>query len=261
MRTLLICHADDLLTRESMSRWLASFSVLAGVVVIHEPPGRMKKRIQRELQRIGRWRFLDVIAWRLYHRLRLARRERQWEHDTLARLRQQFAAMADDTPILDVESPNSEACRNFIAAARPDLVIARCKTLLKPEIFSLARQGTWVMHPGICPEYRNAHGCFWALANGDDGKVGMTLLRIDEGIDTGPVYGYFSYPIDPRRDTPGMINHRVILDNLDALRDKLQQIVAGTAMPIDTRGRPSAEWGQPWLSRYLRWQWRVRKSA
>ena len=39
--------------------------------------------------------------------------------------------------------------------------------------------GTFVMHPGICPEYRNAHGCFWALANRDLARVGMTLLRAD----------------------------------------------------------------------------------
>ena len=50
------------------------------------------------------------------------------------------------------------------------------------------------MHPGICPEYRNAHGCFWALANRDLNKVGMTLLRIDKGVDTGPTFGYYTYP-------------------------------------------------------------------
>ncbi|MFN3712176.1 MAG: formyltransferase family protein [Alcanivoracaceae bacterium] len=259
MRTILICHADDLLTRESMSRWLASFSELAGIVIIHEPRARMKKRIAREIERIGRWRFLDVIAWRLYSRLFLAHRERRWQQHILARLSQRFAPAPVGTPVLNVESPNSDSCREFIAAARPDMIIARCKTLLRKEIFALPAHGTWVMHPGICPEYRNAHGCFWALASNDDSNVGMTLLRIDEGIDTGPVYGYFRYSIDPLRDTPTMINHQVVLENLDALRDRLVDIIAGNASPIDTRGRASAEWGQPWLSRYLRWQWRVRR--
>jgi len=36
------------------------------------------------------------------------------------------------------------------------------------------------MHPGICPEYRNSHGCFWALANDDPERVGVTLLQIDK---------------------------------------------------------------------------------
>ena len=60
--------------------------------------------------------------------------------------------------------------------------------ILKRTIFEIPRAGTFVLHPGICPEYRNAHGCFWALANRDLDRVGMTLLRVDAGIDTGPVY-------------------------------------------------------------------------
>ena len=54
----------------------------------------------------------------------------------------------------------------------PDLMIARCKTLLKENVFSIPTHGTFVMHPGICPEYRNAHGCFWAIAN-----AGRTALH------------------------------------------------------------------------------------
>ena len=76
------------------------------------------------------------------------------------------------------------------------------------------------MHPGICPEYRNAHGCFWALATGDTGNAGMTLLRIDRGVDTGPVFGYFR--VDATlAESHIVIQHRVVLDHLDAIRDTL----------------------------------------
>jgi methionyl-tRNA formyltransferase len=108
------------------------------------------------------------------------------------------------------------------------------------------------MHPGICPEYRNAHGCFWALANGDPDNVGMTLLRIDRGVDTGPVFGYFRVNPADRSESHIVLQHRTVLDHLDAIRDRLLQIAAGTASPIPTSGRPSAVWGQPWLTAYLR---------
>ena len=118
-------------------------------------------------------------------------------------------------------------------------------------MFSIPRLGTFVMHPGICPEYRNAHGCFWARATGDHGNVGMTLLRIDRGVDTGPVFGYFR--VDPdAHESHVVTQHRVVLDHLDAVRDTLLAIDAGAAVPIDTSGRPSAAWGQPWLSAHLR---------
>ncbi len=107
------------------------------------------------------------------------------------------------------------------------------------------------MHPGICPEYRNAHCCFWAMATGDHANVGMTLLRIDKGVDTGPVLGYFRVDADPA-ESHVVTQHRVVLEHLDAIRDKLVEIEAGAATPVETAGRASAAWGQPWLSAYLR---------
>jgi folate-dependent phosphoribosylglycinamide formyltransferase PurN len=258
-RTLLICHHDDPLTRESMERWLASFTDLAGIVVIEEPTSRVRRRIRRELERVGALRFLDVLAWRAYARLVLGARDRAWEAAALERVRQRFPAAPAATPVFHTQSPNTEATQAFIERQRPDFAIARCKTLLRKSVFSVPPHGTWVMHPGICPEYRNAHGCFWALARGDHERVGMTLLKIDDGVDTGPVYGYYSYEIDEAAETPAMINHEVVLANLDTLRETFLAIHAGTARPIDTRGRASGVWGQPWLSRYLRWKWRARR--
>jgi methionyl-tRNA formyltransferase len=110
------------------------------------------------------------------------------------------------------------------------------------------------MHPGICPEYRNAHGCFWALANRDTANVGMTLLKIDAGVDTGPVYGYFTYDYNEGAESHIVIQNRVVFENLDSLETKFREILAGTAATIDTQGRKSQAWGQPWLTRYLRWK-------
>lgn len=66
MKTLLICHENALLDREGMARWLASFSELAGIVVLREKGQRKFKRIRREIERVGLPRFVDVSAFRLY---------------------------------------------------------------------------------------------------------------------------------------------------------------------------------------------------
>ena len=42
-----------------------------------------------------------------------------------------------------------------------------------------------------------------------------------------------------------IIQHRVVLENLDALRSKFLEISNGSAIPLNTLGRPSAAWGQP----------------
>jgi hypothetical protein len=250
MRTLLICHDTAPLDREGLARWLGSFSTLAGTLVIREPRRRLTRRIKRELARVGAVRFLDVLAFRLYYRVAQAAADRRWEQRELSRLRQSYPHRPD-APQLVVSSPNSAEAEAFIRDRRPDLVLARCKTLLKERIFTIAPLGTYVLHPGICPEYRNAHGCFWARALGDDDNVGATLLRIDSGIDTGPVFAYFRV-LAPRGESHVVTQHRVVLDHLDGIRDKLLDIAAATAAPIDTSARTSATWGQPWLSAYVR---------
>jgi len=132
------------------------------------------------------------------------------------------------------------------------------ESILNARIFKQATAGTFVMHPGICPQYRNAHGCFWALAQRDMVNVGMTLLKVDNGVDTGPVYGYFRAGFDEVSATHNMIQSMMVFDNLDALRAKFEEILAGTARTIDTRACPSRAWGQPWLTCYMRWKFAAR---
>ncbi len=259
MKTLLICHAGDRLDEIGLARWLGSFSNLAGIIVIHETKRRMWQRIRREIKRVGLLRFCDVLAFRLYYRVFHADADRRWEDRLLHQICRDNPLQDPEPRILFTSSPNSDAAIEFIRNAAPDIMIARCKTILKESVFSIPTRGTFVMHPGICPEYRNAHGCFWALATGDLTRVGMTLLRIDKGVDTGGVYGYYTYNFDEIRESHAIIQRRVVFDNLDAIRQKLHEIYLEQAKTIDTRGRPSATWGQPWLSRHLLWKWRARK--
>lgn len=261
MRTVLICHHDDPLNRYGLPRWMASFSELAAIIDLHEPPGRLWKRIRREMKRGGFLRFLDVLAFRAYYRFAIAAKDQAWSERKLAELKALYPEIPASTQVLVTPSPNSAEALGLLREVKPDIIIARCKSILKKDIFRSASTGTFVMHPGICPEYRNAHGCFWALAENDLDRVGMTLLKIDEGVDTGPVYGYYGCALDEVNESHLVIQDRVVFDNLPALRAKLEEIQAGTAQTIDTSGRKSKAWGQPWLSSYLKWKRDARKRA
>ncbi len=261
MRTLLICHEEEKLNSEAVPRWLASFSTLAGIIMLRENRSQKRRRIKREIKRVGILRFVDVLAFRLYYSAFLAANDRQWEQETLAKLCQRYSRIPDSTPILRTTSPNTSEARDFICNTAPDLMLARCKLMLKEEIFTAPRDGTFVMHPGICPEYRNAHGCFWALANRDTQRVGMTLLRIDRGVDTGPVFGHYRCTYDERSDSHIVIQYKTVFDNLDPLAQKLLDIHENRAVAVDVSGRKSAAWGQPWLSKYLSWKRAAKREA
>lgn len=259
MRTVLICHDDDPIDRDGLARWLASFSDLVGIVAIREGRKRRYRRVRREIQRVGLLRFADVLAYRAWYALRWAARDRTWRAEQLARLCEMYHPVPDHTAILHTSSPNSDDARRFIVQCRPDTMLARCKHILAERIFTLPTRATLVMHPGICPEYRNAHGCFWALANDDLQNVGMTLLQVDKGVDTGPVYGYFRCRFDETAESANRIQYRVVLENLPELADAIQRIYEGNAKPLDTNGRASGVWGQPWLSGHLRWKWNAQR--
>jgi methionyl-tRNA formyltransferase len=203
---------------------------------------------------VGSLGILDVIAFRLYYRLALAKADNVWMKAKLQELVQRYDQIPKSTQVLETSSPNSSESLELLQQVQPNFILARCKNILRKQVFQLASHGTFVMHPGICPEYRNAHGCFWALVRRDLDNVGMTLLRVDAGVDTGPVYGYYRYRYDEMRESHAVIQDRVVLDNLDELSAKIHEISTGNAQVIDTSGRNSRVWGQPRLTSYLLWK-------
>jgi hypothetical protein len=258
---VLICHEADRLDTEGLASWLAITLRLAGLIIIRDPRSRLWRAARREIRRVGFLRFLDVVAFRVFARLQLSKRDAAWKDAEIARLTHRYPADLAAAPRIVVSTPNSEEARAFLAQLQPDLAIARCKVILKEKIFGIPRVGTFVMHPGICPEYRNAHGCFWALVRRDLDRVGMTLLRVDPGIDTGPIFLHGSYAFDEVEESHSVIQWRAVTENLEAAGDVLLSLCRGDHVPpVAVEGRESAVWGQPQLTAYLRWKWQARRS-
>lgn len=255
---ILICHEDDPIDSDGIASWLACDFSLVGIVLLRDKPGSWLRKLRQESRRVGWLRLLDVILFRIFYQLSRARKDKQWVQNRVQALRLQYEADLSQVPRHLAHNPNETGVRNFITGLEPDIAIARCKYILQPEIFTIPRFGTYVLHPGICPLYRNAHGCFWALTNRDFANVGMTLLKVDEGIDSGPIYLQASYPFDEARESHVVIQHRVVLENLAAISRTLRAICQDTAHPIDVSGIRSVNRGQPWLTAYLRWKWLAR---
>jgi hypothetical protein len=259
VRTALICSESSVFNRRVLPARLAAFTELVGIVVIRDRPKSLWRRVKSEWRR-SHFRLLDVLGFRIVYRLRWAERDRAW---IATRASAELARFPEptDVPVHETYNPNTKETRAFLESIEPDLAVAACKTLLRPEIFNVPAHGTFVVHPGICPEYRNAHGCFWALSRRDLERVGATLIRIDEGIDTGPIYGYYRPDYDELRESHIAIQLRSVYDNFDRIADDLQRVCRGEAEPIDVAGRRSAVWGQPRLTDYLRWKRAARRAA
>lgn len=254
--TVLLRHQGSKFDRDVIGRWLADETNMLAELVIKPNRSRKIDTLRHEYRRSGLTGLLDALAFRSYYNFRLAEKENQKIESLIHEARNQYPDYQVNK--YTIEDPNSRRTVSLLQQLKPDLMVARCRVLLDKHVFAQPTHGTFVVHPGICPEYRNQHGCFWALANGDDQKVGYSLLRIDDGIDTGEIYVQNGTTFDPQNDEHRYIQLKVVADNLDEIGDALNSVHRGTATSVDTTGRPSAAWGMPRLSAWLTWKRRVR---
>lgn len=137
-RSVLICHHDEPLNRFGLARWLASFTELAAIIEVHEPRARLWRRVRREIRRVGILRFMDVLAFRLYYGLLLARKDSAWIQAALDNLFQRYVDVPPSCRALETPSPNSADALRLLQETQPDLVLARCKNILREEVFKEA---------------------------------------------------------------------------------------------------------------------------
>jgi methionyl-tRNA formyltransferase len=121
-----------------------------------------------------------------------------------------------------VRDPESVAA---IKAMGPDvIVVAAYGQILPREVLELPKYGCVNIHASLLPAYRGAAPITWAIINGET-LTGITIMQMDEGLDTGAILAQESIPIGPR-DTTG------------ALTEKLSQI--GSRLIVDTLSRIEA---------------------
>jgi methionyl-tRNA formyltransferase len=101
---------------------------------------------------------------------------------------------------LRVEQPTKVRTPEFAAwvrdaAADVALVIAYGR-ILPPAVLAGPRRGCLNLHASILPRYRGAAPITWAIVRGE-AETGISLMQMDEGMDTGPVLSIHRIPIGP----------------------------------------------------------------
>ena len=108
------------------------------------------------------------------------------------------AAAELDLDLLQAESVNAPAALDRIRAAEPDhVVVCAFGQLIKEPL--LSEHPMLNVHPSLLPRWRGAAPIERALIAGDP-ETGVCVMRVTEGLDSGPVALRESTPIDPRED-------------------------------------------------------------
>ena len=132
-------------------------------------------------------------------------------------------------------NPNDEVRFERIRAARPDVVVVVAYgRLLRRPLLELAPAGVINLHPSLLPAYRGASPIQAAIYDGRP-STGVTFMRMDAGLDTGPVVAARAEAI-AAGDTSLMLHDRLADLGAELLDDALDGWVAGSlsAQPQDS---------------------------
>ena len=142
-----------------------------------------------------------------------------------------------------VGSVNSQACREALAAAAPDVVLVYGTRIIKGETLRAVRAPFINYHAGVTPLYRGQHGAYWARTVGDHAHAGLTVHLVDEGVDTGAVLYQAVSDFSPA-DNITTYQFRQMADAIPLMIRAAEDALTGRLEPKQV-ALPSRQWFLP----------------
>jgi methionyl-tRNA formyltransferase len=187
---------------------------------------------------------------------------------------------------LPVRSPvslkSADAQAGFAALDAHVAVVAAYGLILPQAVLNAPLFGCLNIHASLLPRWRGAAPIHRAVMAGDAG-TGVTIMQMEAGLDTGPVYACRRTPINPE-DTAATLHDRLAELSAELLIDHLDDIVAGrclatpqddsraTYAPMIQKEDGQVDWQQPavqidrqvramtpWPGAFTQWQGRLLK--
>lgn len=136
------------------------------------------------------------------------------------------AALELGLPVIQPNRLREPEAMAQLAAWAPDLiVVAAFGQLLKPAVLDLPAHGCINVHASLLPRHRGAAPIAAAILAGDS-ETGITIMRMDVGLDTGPMLARRATPID-ETETAGALTERLAVLGADLLLETLPGYLSG----------------------------------
>ncbi len=140
------------------------------------------------------------------------------------------AALALGLPLFQPPTLRTAEAAQRLAAWQPAvIVVAAFGQILRPPLLSLPPHGCLNVHASLLPRWRGASPVAAAILAGET-VTGVSLMLMDEGMDTGPILARRSCPIAPD-DTTGALTGRLAEMGAQLLIETLPRWLAGGIRP------------------------------
>jgi methionyl-tRNA formyltransferase len=133
-------------------------------------------------------------------------------------------------PVLQPLRARDEGFISRLRELAPDLiVVAAYGQILPPAILEAPRYGCLNVHTSLLPKYRGAAPIQWAIADGEP-ETGVTIMKMDPGLDTGPMLSVRRTAILPVDDSQ-TLHDRLAGLGADLLVETIPDYVSGKIVP------------------------------
>ncbi|RYE84118.1 MAG: methionyl-tRNA formyltransferase, partial [Myxococcales bacterium] len=140
------------------------------------------------------------------------------------------AALALGLPVHQPAKVRTPDFADWVRAQRADAaVVLAYGRILTREVLDTPRLGCLNLHASILPRYRGAAPIQWAIVRGED-ETGLSLMQMDEGIDTGAVLAVRRLPIG-RDETADELSTRLAQLAAEMVRTDVLAALAGQLSP------------------------------
>ena len=135
-------------------------------------------------------------------------------------------AVARGLPVMQPETLRGSQAQQDLRDLAPDLVVVVAYGLILPRrVLEIPTHGCWNVHASLLPRWRGAAPIQRAIQAGD-AETGVCLMRMEAGLDTGPVLLEQATPIGPD-ETGGQLHDRLAEMGAQVLEDGLGLLRAG----------------------------------
>jgi methionyl-tRNA formyltransferase len=140
------------------------------------------------------------------------------------------AALEAGTYVYQPESVKSDSAYEFVKRIAPDAVVIIAYGQIIPQrLIDVPRLGWINLHASLLPKYRGAAPINWAIVNGET-TTGLTTMRIDAGMDTGPILLQQEIAIGTEETAPEL-TRRMSAEGAALVADTLQKLERGGISP------------------------------
>lgn len=140
-------------------------------------------------------------------------------------------AESSGIPVFQPQRLREPLVEDQIRAFRPDLIVtAAYGKILPASILNIPEKGCLNVHGSLLPQYRGAAPIQWSILNGDT-RTGVTIMKMDEGMDTGPVLRFAVCPIGADENA-GTLTQKLALLGAELLAETIPGYLDGSITPI-----------------------------